>query len=182
MDVFKAFAQQVGIVDPFGPGFLSVIITFLVALVFTWFFMPRLREFAVQAGWADMPNARRLNKEPLPNAGGLGIFVGFVVSMVLLATAAQFPDRAAAVILLALARISGETAPLLFTALGNDFFTLDIFHPMSGVPQVMYKFAGSGFENWEKIAWAGALVITLFVLAVSLFARTILLRNRITHD
>ena len=82
MDVFKAFAQQVGIVDPFGPGFLSVIITFLVALVFTWFFMPRLREFAVQAGWADMPNARRLNKEPLPNAGGLGIFVGFVVSIV----------------------------------------------------------------------------------------------------
>ncbi|MFC3860574.1 MraY family glycosyltransferase [Deinococcus antarcticus] len=81
MDVFKAFAQQVGIVDPFGPGFLSVIITFLVALVFTWFFMPRLREFAVQAGWADMPNARRLNKEPLPNAGGLGIFVGFVVSI-----------------------------------------------------------------------------------------------------
>ena len=46
----------------------------------------------------------------------------------------------------------------------------------------MYKFAGSGFENWEKIAWAGALVITLFVLTVSLFARTLLLRNRITHD
>ncbi len=85
-------------------------------------------------------------------------------------------------ILLALARISGETAPLLFTAFGNEFFSLDPTGAMSAVPLVMYKFAGSGFENWEKIAWAGALVITLFVLAVSLFARTILLRNRITHD
>lgn len=85
-------------------------------------------------------------------------------------------------ILLALARISGETAPLLFTAFGNEFFSLDPTGAMSAVPLVMYKFAGSGFENWEKIAWAGALVITLFVLAVSLFARTILLRNKITHD
>ena len=85
-------------------------------------------------------------------------------------------------VLLALARISGETAPLLFTAFGNEFFSLDPTGAMSAVPLVMYKFAGSGFENWEKIAWAGALVITLFVLAVSLFARTLLLRNRITHD
>ena len=85
-------------------------------------------------------------------------------------------------VLLALARISGETAPLLFTAFGNEFFSLDPTGAMSAVPLVMYKFAGSGFENWEKIAWAGALVITLFVLAVSLLARTLLLRNKITHD
>ncbi|RMH92961.1 phosphate ABC transporter permease PstA [Lysobacter pythonis] len=85
-------------------------------------------------------------------------------------------------ILLALARISGETAPLLFTAFGNEFFSLNPNGAMSAVPLVMYKFAGSGFENWEHIAWAGALFITLFVLAVSLFARAILLRNKITHD
>lgn len=85
-------------------------------------------------------------------------------------------------VLLALARISGETAPLLFTAFGNEFFSLDPTGAMSAVPLVMYKFAGSGFENWEKIAWAGALVITLFVLIVSLLARTLLLRNKITHD
>ncbi len=85
-------------------------------------------------------------------------------------------------IMLALARISGETAPLLFTAFGNEFFSLDVTGAMSAVPLVMYKFAGSGFENWENIAWAGALVITLFVLGVSLLARTILLRNKITHD
>ena len=85
-------------------------------------------------------------------------------------------------ILLALARISGETAPLLFTAFGNEFFSLDLTGAMSAVPLVMYKFAGSGFENWEQIAWAGALVITLFVLSVSLFARAILLRNKISHD
>lgn len=85
-------------------------------------------------------------------------------------------------VLLALARISGETAPLLFTAFGNEFFSLDPTGAMSAVPLVMYKFAGSGFENWEKIAWAGALVITLFVLFVSLLARTLLLRNKISHD
>lgn len=85
-------------------------------------------------------------------------------------------------ILLALARISGETAPLLFTAFGNDFFSLDPFGAMSAVPLVMYKFAGAGFENWEQLAWAGALLITLFVLAISLIARAVLLRNKATHD
>jgi phosphate transport system permease protein len=85
-------------------------------------------------------------------------------------------------ILLALARISGETAPLLFTAFGNDYLSMNIGSEMSAVPLVMYRFAGSGFENWEQIAWAGALVLTLFVLAVSLVARTVLLRNKISHD
>ena len=85
-------------------------------------------------------------------------------------------------ILLSIARISGETAPLLFTALGNDFFTLDIFHPMSGVPQVMYKFAGAPDDNWQHLAWAGALVVTLFVLAISLAARTFLFRKHISND
>lgn len=85
-------------------------------------------------------------------------------------------------VLLALARISGETAPLLFTAFGNEFFSLDPTGPMSAVPLVMYKFAGSGYANWENLAWAGALFITLFVLCVSLFARTVLLRKRVSHD
>ena len=85
-------------------------------------------------------------------------------------------------ILLALARISGETAPLLFTAFGNEFFSLDATGAMSAVPLVMYKFAGSGYENWEHLAWAGALLVTLFVLAVSLVARTLLLRNKVSND
>jgi len=85
-------------------------------------------------------------------------------------------------ILLALARISGETAPLLFTAFGNEFFSLDVTGAMSAVPLVMYKFAGSGYENWEHLAWAGALLVTLFVLAISLVARTVLLRNKVAND
>ncbi len=85
-------------------------------------------------------------------------------------------------ILLALARISGETAPLLFTAFGNGYLSFDVSSEMSAVPLVMYRFAGSGFENWEHIAWAGAMVLTLFVLIVSLSARTILLRKKISHD
>lgn len=83
MDSLLALAAQLGIANLLGRGFLSVLITFLTASVFTWLFIPRLREFAVQVGWADMPNERRLNKEPLPNAGGLAIFAGFVISVVL---------------------------------------------------------------------------------------------------
>jgi len=85
-------------------------------------------------------------------------------------------------ILLAIARISGETAPLLFTAFGNEFFSLDPSSAMSALPLVMYKFAGSGYENWEQLAWSGALLVTLFVLAISLIARTVLLRNKIAND
>lgn len=85
-------------------------------------------------------------------------------------------------ILLALARISGETAPLLFTAFGNQYWNNNIFQPMASVPVVMNQFAGSPYESWQALAWAGALVLTVFVLLVSLAARGILLRNRISHD
>jgi len=84
--------------------------------------------------------------------------------------------------LVAVARAAGETAPLLFTAFGNGYITADITGAMSAVPLVMYRFAGSGFENWEQIAWAGALVLTLFVLSISLVARFVLLRNKISND
>lgn len=82
MDSLKALAAQFGIADLFGRGFLSVLLTFLTAWVFTWRFIPGVRDFALQVGWADQPNARRLNKEPLPNAGGLAIFAGFLLSVV----------------------------------------------------------------------------------------------------
>ena len=85
-------------------------------------------------------------------------------------------------ILLALARISGETAPLLFTAFGNQYWNSNVFQPMASVPVLMNQFAGSPYESWQVLAWAGALVLTVFVLLVSLSARGILLRNRISHD
>ena len=85
-------------------------------------------------------------------------------------------------ILLALARISGETAPLLFTAFGNQYWSTDIARPMASVPVVMYQFAGSPYGTWQDLAWAGALVLTLFVLVVSLLARWLVLRKRISHD
>ena len=85
-------------------------------------------------------------------------------------------------ILLALARISGETAPLLFTAFGNQYWNSNITQPMASVPVVMNQFAGSPYETWQTLAWAGALVLTVFVLLVSLGARGILLRNKINHD
>ncbi|MGV8932906.1 MAG: phosphate ABC transporter permease PstA [Luteimonas sp.] len=85
-------------------------------------------------------------------------------------------------ILLALARISGETAPLLFTAFGNQYWNGNILQPMASVPVVMYQYAGSPYETWQTLAWAGALVLTVFVLLTSLAARAILLRNRIVND
>jgi phosphate transport system permease protein len=85
-------------------------------------------------------------------------------------------------ILLALARISGETAPLLFTALNNQYWTTDVFSPMANVPVVIFQYAMSPYENWHTLAWAGAFILTMFVLAVSLLARAIVLRNKITHE
>jgi phosphate transport system permease protein len=76
-------------------------------------------------------------------------------------------------ILLAVARISGETAPLLFTALSNQFFTVDMNAPMANLPVVIFQFALSPFEEWQALAWAGALLITLAVLVINVLARTV---------
>jgi len=85
-------------------------------------------------------------------------------------------------ILLALARISGETAPLLFTALNNQYWTTDILAPMANVPVVIFQYAMSPYDSWHTLAWAGAFILTLFVLVVSLAARAIVSRNKIVHD
>lgn len=74
-------------------------------------------------------------------------------------------------LLLAVARISGETAPLLFTALNNQFFTTDMSNPMSNLPVVIFQFAMSPYDNWIRLAWGGALLITLAVLALNIVAR-----------
>jgi phosphate transport system permease protein len=80
-------------------------------------------------------------------------------------------------ILLALARIAGETAPLLFTALSNQFWTSDLSSPMASLPVTIFKFAMSPYENWQKLAWAGVFLITIGVLVLNILARTFL-RNR----
>lgn len=76
-------------------------------------------------------------------------------------------------ILLAIARISGETAPLLFTALNNQFWSLNMNAPMPSLPVVIFQFALSPYEEWQKLAWTGALLITVTVLALSIFARSL---------
>jgi phosphate transport system permease protein len=73
--------------------------------------------------------------------------------------------------LLAIARISGETAPLLFTALNNQFFSMNMNAPMSNLPVVIFQFAMSPYENWVRLAWGGALLITLSVLVLNIIAR-----------
>jgi len=74
-------------------------------------------------------------------------------------------------VLLAIARISGETAPLLFTALSNQFWSTDLSQPMANLPVTIFKFALSPFENWQKMAWAGVFLITMGVLALNIIAR-----------
>jgi phosphate transport system permease protein len=76
-------------------------------------------------------------------------------------------------VLLALARVSGETAPLLFTALNNQFWSANLNQPMANLPVVIFQFATSPYQNWQSLAWAGALLITLFVLLLSVLARLI---------
>lgn len=80
-------------------------------------------------------------------------------------------------ILLALARIAGETAPLLFTALSNQFFTINMGEPMASLPVTIFKFAMSPYENWQQLAWAGVFIITVGVLALNIMAR-VLFRDR----
>jgi UDP-GlcNAc:undecaprenyl-phosphate GlcNAc-1-phosphate transferase len=75
--------RSLGIADPSGSGWLAVVFTFLLACVVTWCLIPSVRKFALRVGWADQPNARRLNREPLPNAGGLAIYAGVIAAVVL---------------------------------------------------------------------------------------------------
>jgi phosphate transport system permease protein len=76
-------------------------------------------------------------------------------------------------VLLAIARISGETAPLLFTALNNQFWSTNLNAPMSSLPAVIFQFALSPYKDWQKLAWTGALIITFTVLALSIVARAL---------
>ncbi|MEI6759064.1 MAG: phosphate ABC transporter permease PstA [Betaproteobacteria bacterium] len=81
-------------------------------------------------------------------------------------------------ILLAVARIAGETAPLLFTALSNQFWTASLAEPMASLPVTIFKFAMSPYENWQKLAWAGVFIITTAVLGLNILAR-VLTRNKL---
>ena len=97
-----------------------------------------------------------------------------VISMVTLRAA-----RAGVItgVLLAVARIAGETAPLLFTALNNQFWNTDLSKPMASLPVTIFKFAMSPYENWQHLAWAGVFLITVAVLALNILAR-VLTRNK----
>jgi len=76
-------------------------------------------------------------------------------------------------VLLAVARISGETAPLLFTALNNQFWSSDMNSPMANLPVAIFQFAMSPYEDWQRLAWGGALLITLAVLTLNIIARVL---------
>jgi phosphate transport system permease protein len=81
-------------------------------------------------------------------------------------------------VLLAIARISGETAPLLFTSLNNQFWSVDLNYPMPSLPVVIFQFALSPYKDWQKLAWTGALIITLAVLTLSITARILAAKKR----
>jgi phosphate transport system permease protein len=109
-------------------------------------------------------------KELREAASALGMPLAYVIGKVSYRAA-----RAGIItgILLAVARISGETAPILFTALNNQFFSADLNAPMSSLPAVIFQFALSPYHDWQKLAWTGALIITMAVLALSIVARAL---------
>ena len=84
-------------------------------------------------------------------------------------------------VMLAIARISGETAPLLFTALNNQFWSNDMDRPMANLPVVIFQFAMSPYEDWHRLAWAGALLITLSVLTLNILARVLFQQKAASH-
>jgi phosphate transport system permease protein len=84
-------------------------------------------------------------------------------------------------VMLAIARISGETAPLLFTSLNNQFWSNNMDQPMANLPVVIFQFAMSPYEDWQKLAWAGALLITLSVLTLNILARLLFRQSASTH-
>jgi phosphate transport system permease protein len=84
-------------------------------------------------------------------------------------------------VLLAVARISGETAPLLFTALNNQFWSKDLNQPMANLPVVIFQFAMSPYDDWQNLAWAGALLITASVLTLNIVARVLFRQSATTH-
>lgn len=81
-------------------------------------------------------------------------------------------------VLLAVARIAGETAPLLFTSLSNQFWSTDMMHPIANLPVTIFKFALSPFAGWQQLAWAGVLIITLCVLLLNILARVLFARGK----
>jgi len=84
-------------------------------------------------------------------------------------------------VMLAIARISGETAPLLFTALNNQFWNADMENPMANLPVVIFQFAMSPYEDWQRLAWAGAMLITFSVLTLNILARTLFRQSGTNH-
>jgi phosphate transport system permease protein len=111
----------------------------------------------------------RLQAHTLREAGvALGAHFSFVIRKILWRAARSGLLTGA---LLAFARISGETAPLLFTALNNQFFTLDLRHPTANLPVVIFNYALSAYDDWRRLAWAGALLIAAAVLAITVVAR-----------
>lgn len=85
-------------------------------------------------------------------------------------------------VMLGVARISGETAPLLFTALNNQFYSVDLNQPIANLPVVIFQFAMSPYDDWHDLAWTGALLVTLTILVLNILARFLLRSNNFTHS
>ena len=108
---------------------------------------------------------------------GLQKFAGDSLRRILTAMTTNRVTGVLTGVLLAFARISGETAPLLFTALNNQFFSTNMNQPIANLPNVIYQFAMSPYSDWHDLAWAAALLITLTVLIANILARYISSRN-----
>ncbi len=165
----------------------------LLAMGFGLFWLAWILFETVRLGFGGLALSvlTQMTPPPMAETGGLANAIFGSLMMVSLATALGTPKwkvimtvtlkaaRAGVLtgVLLAVARIAGETAPLLFTALSNQFWTSNLGEPMASLPVTIFKFAMSPYENWQKLAWAGVFLITLGVLALNILAR-VLFKNK----
>ena len=116
-----------------------------------------------------------------PAPGNVGGLRNAIFGSVIMVTLRSAKTGVITGILLALARISGETAPLLFTALSNQFWSTDLSEPMANLPVTIFKYAMSPFADWQQLAWAGVFIITMGVLFLNILARVVFRQQSANH-
>ncbi|MCX8033294.1 MAG: undecaprenyl/decaprenyl-phosphate alpha-N-acetylglucosaminyl 1-phosphate transferase [Thermoleophilia bacterium] len=169
MDFLTSFFHRLGIAAPGRLGWVTVVVTFVIAVLAAWWFTPRVRLFALRVGWADEPNPRRLNREPLPNAGGLAIFASVIVALVMATLLRRIVIQDVQVQILAI--LLGASFLIMAGFIDDQFELPPVFRL---IVQLMAALLLVGVGIRIEIAWGGsfAIVISTVVTVIWIMAIT----------
>lgn len=169
LDFLTAFFHRLGIAAPGRLGWVTVIITFLIATLAAWWFTPRVRLFALRVGWADEPNPRRLNREPLPNAGGLAIFASVIVALIIATLLRRIVIQDVQVQILAI--LLGASFLIMAGFIDDQFELPPVFRL---IVQLMAALLLVGVGIRIEVEWGGsfAIVISTMITVVWIMAIT----------